>query len=132
MKAIFKNISKFFFSFLCPIIMELVKVLSFLLRSGIFLILLSIFYAHYLLEVVEKFYAKNTYLALSQENIKSGKAIKSSCLHKLFNRIRKRNITYYLGCMIPFLMCSLTNFIKEVKSVHFKKTVVRSSVHSKI
>ena len=72
--------------------MELVKVLSFLFRSGIFLILLSIFYAHYLLEVVEKFNAKNTYLALSQENIKSGKAIKSSCLHKLFNRIRKRNI----------------------------------------
>ena len=78
--TIYKNISKFYFYSLYPRIMESLKVLSFLIRSGIFLILFSIFYAHYFLEVVQKFNAKNTYLALSQENIRSGKAMKSSCL----------------------------------------------------
>ena len=67
--------------------METVKVLSFLLRSGIFLILISIFYVHYFIEVLAKFNAKNTYLALSQENIRLGKAMKSSCLFKIYTTI---------------------------------------------
>ena len=53
--------------------MKVAKVVSILLKTGIILILLSIFYTHYFLEVVKKFTDKNTYLALSQEKISLGK-----------------------------------------------------------
>ena len=53
--------------------MKVAKVVSILLKAGVILILLSIFYTHYFVDVVEKFKAKNTYLALSQEKISLGK-----------------------------------------------------------
>ena len=55
--------------------MKVAKVVSILLRTGIILTLLSIFYTHYFVDVVEKFKAKNTYLALSQEKISLGKKL---------------------------------------------------------
>ena len=53
--------------------MKVAKIVSILLKAGIILILLSIFYTHYFLEVVKKFNDKNTYLALSQGSIRLGK-----------------------------------------------------------
>ena len=53
--------------------MKVAKVVSILLKAGIILILLSIFYTHYFVDVVGKFKAENTYLASSQEKIRLGK-----------------------------------------------------------